>query len=153
MKKTIISFFGLLALMLLQACNIETSDNGHLDGFWQLKQIDNLVDNTSADKRYSSTSWSFQGKLVNLRSVETTVIVVGNFTHENGTLRLSPLYVEDRISEEGDHLIVAGDADYGLECLLPFGFSEVDEVFQVEVLTSSTMVLSSPARRLYFRKY
>ena len=119
MKKTIISFFGLLALMLLQACNIETSDNGHLDGFWQLKQIDNLVDNTSVDKRYSSTSWSFQGKLVNLRSLETPVIVVGNFTHENGTLRLSPLY----------------------------------EVFQVEVLTSSTMVLSSPARRLYFRKY
>ena len=35
--------FVLTICMALVACDIETSGNGDLDGFWQLRQVDTLA--------------------------------------------------------------------------------------------------------------
>ena len=41
-------FFSMMALVMT-GCEIHTSNNGDLDGFWQLRSIDTLSTGASAD--------------------------------------------------------------------------------------------------------
>ena len=57
----------LLSLFLSTSCTLETSDNGDLDGFWQLSLIDTLSSQNSVDMRDSGYFWAVQHNLLILR--------------------------------------------------------------------------------------
>ena len=67
MKKFILYITGCL---LLTSCGIEFSDNGKLDGFWQLMSADTLTNQHTLDLKTSGRTWAFQGlKVTDIREV------------------------------------------------------------------------------------
>ena len=47
-----------IVLMMFAACDIHTSDNGDLDGYWQLRSVDTLSTGCSIPQiRYSADSF------------------------------------------------------------------------------------------------
>ncbi len=64
MKKIIGILFFAVMVFSLSSCEIETSQNGDLDGFWHLEQVDTLATGGTcsfADKRIF---WGCQYKLI-----------------------------------------------------------------------------------------
>ena len=69
MKRFFIYIIGIG--LLLTACDMESSDNGHLDGFWQMtSKTDQYAKRGAVDMRDSGITWAFQGKLLELRDVK-----------------------------------------------------------------------------------
>lgn len=145
MKRFFIYIIGIG--LLLTACDMESSDNGHLDGFWQMTsktdQYSNLWD---VDMRDSGITWAFQGKLLELRDVSYhQKDIVMCFEHSGGTLKVDRPYFVERDSDD----IRITD----VTSLIPYGISHTEEQFKVLELTSSEMILESERFLLKFRKY
>jgi hypothetical protein len=144
MKKTVFILF--LAVAVLTACDLEHSDNGKLDGNWQLTQLDTLSTGGSADMKESNIFWSVEHHLLeckNLHNIEQNVFF--RFEHGEGTLRLyHPISDNKFISDS----IVTSPVT-----LRVFGIQHLDETFLIEKLTSSHMMLRNELYRFHFRKY
>jgi len=134
--------------MLTTACEFHASDNGDLDGFWQLSSVDTLATGGSTDLRYKQLSWSFQGQLVELRDALDYMLagdIIGRFQHEGDHLTLSDFYFSKR--DSGDIKLVDPDS------LRRYGVSRLQQTFQVLQLNSSRMTLQSDSLRLNLRRY
>ena len=130
----------------LTACDVEFSDNGDLDGFWQLCSIDTLETGRTGDVRDKGLTWAFEGKLLEVRDVQKVhQDIILSFSHGNGTLQIFSPYLVYR--EEGDLKIE--DIDF----MRPYGINQLEESFRVLELNSDRMVLESEVVRLSFRKY
>ena len=74
MNKNIASVFVLLMLVLgsvlLNSCEIESSDNGSLDGFWHLESIDTLATGGRSDYSKQRVFWGVQYKLLSVNNYE-----------------------------------------------------------------------------------
>ena len=137
---------SLVSLLLMTACDVETSDNGDLDGFWYLQRMESLA-NSNVDVSTISNQrifWSVQSSLVQLWNLEDQPIIC-QFTHEKGVLTLSNPCLFDRSS--GDTPIT------DVDMLKPYGINEIPATFQVVSLNSENMILESPVLRLYFKKH
>ena len=69
MKKTFLFLAICLAMtMAATSCSdfIETSDNGDLDGYWQLSQVDTLANGVQVDMTSSKVFWGVQGKFLTM---------------------------------------------------------------------------------------
>lgn len=128
---------------MLGSCTLETSDNGDLDGLWQLYSLDSLATGASADMRGSHVFWAVQCQLLEARSRETQVLF--RFNNTGDSLFLSDPYINDRDSSD----IKVTDA----AILAPLGINSLGEHFGIKALGSDKMVLEAPTLRLYFRKY
>ena len=138
--------FTLVAVFAFASCELETSDNGHLDGFWQMRAVDTLSTGGSADTRESGIFWSVQMRL--LEVVDTkgrSDKVFFRFEHTGDSLFLSQPYIDNR--DSGD--IKVTDA----ELLRPYGIFSLEPHFCVRELNGGRMVLESDSLRMYFRKY
>lgn len=132
---------------VLAACNlIETSDNGELDGYWQMARVDTLATGGSCDMTQSHLFWAVQ---VNLLQVSDTRFVLPScllrFEHQGDELRLSNPYLLDRAN--GDKPLT--DANL----LQPYGIGGMEERFTVERLDGKQMRLRSDRLLLYFNRY
>ncbi len=136
----------MLLLVAVTACELEKSDNGKLDGFWQLKTVDTLATAGGCDMRYSGITWAFQGKILELRSaVNVERDYMMRFDHHGDTLTVSSPFVIARDS---------GDIHIDNPALLkPFGIHSTEVHFHILSLSSSAMTLESELLRLSFRKY
>lgn len=142
-----IFIYSLLSVfVMLTACDFEVSNNGDLDGYWQLKQQDTLATGGSTDMRNSGYFWAVQANLLEIRDVQVHQLnILFRFEHKDNKLRLYNPIVDDRIIS--DSLITTPDI------LIPYGLQSIDETFSVEELTSDKMVLSNALYRYHFRKY
>lgn len=131
---------------MMTSCDVETSDNGQLDGFWQLRCADTLSTGGHSDLTGLQMTWSFQGRLLELRDLNgQRTDIVSSFRHDGHTLTLSEPFIVDR--DNGD--ISVDD----VSVMAPYGVNKLDESFTVEHLSGSKMVLKSERLRLSFRKY
>lgn len=128
---------------MLGSCTLETSDNGDLDGLWQLYSLDSLATGASADMRGSHVFWAVQHRLLEARSREMQVLF--RFSNTGDSLLLSDPYINNRDSSD----IKVTDA----AMLAPLGINNLGEHFGIKALSSDKMVLEAPTLRLYFRKY
>lgn len=135
----------LLSLFLSTSCTLETSDNGDLDGFWQLSLIDTLSSQKSVDMRDSGYFWAVQHNLLILRETNHRNEYICNFKHMGDSLIINNPYYYWRDSSD----IKLKDP----ERIRKFGVNNLEEKFKVVNLNSSKMVLESQLLRLYFRKY
>ena len=146
--KRIVYILSIVCLLMMTACDVETSDNGDLDGFWQMTEMHAAYFSSmeGKDMRESGLTWSFQGKLLELRDATGhQQDIVMSFEHKGSELRVyNPYFVE---RDSGD-IKVTNAID-----LLPYGISNTDDTFQVLELSSDKMVLSNPMFMLSFRKY
>lgn len=131
--------------VMMASCELNTSDNGDLDGMWRLAQVDTLatsgVNRMEGEKKY----WMFQYKLLQLEDKAGTMgSVLMRFEQNNGTLRVYDPYWYDR--EDGDRPL--DDPSQ----MAPYGVNALEETFTIEVLDGGRMVLSNGTLRLSFRK-
>lgn len=139
-------FYSLMVAMMLVSCEIQTSSNGDLDGFWQLRAVDTLATGGESDMRGSGIYWAVQKRLLEVQDKNGVYGgVFFRFSHAGDSLLLSDPYVNDRISAD----VKVEDADM----LRPFGVNRLDEGFHIEMLDGGNMVLRSETLRLWFRKY
>jgi hypothetical protein len=146
MKRLLIYIIGVA--LAVTACDIERSDNGDLDGLWQLAAVDTLPQGGTADMRDSQITWGVQGSLLETRvapSEKEGDIIVFRFSHTGDELVLTQPYIYKR--EKGD-IAVENDS-----LLMKFGITRLEEHFKVLELTGSHMQLQSDRLRLHFRKY
>lgn len=133
--------------MLLTSCEIETSDNGDLDGHWHLVRVDTLATGGSSDLSETRVFWGVQMRLIQAVDHDHDSGHYGylfNFEHKGHTLLLYNAHKHERA--EGDLLVE--DA----EILAPLGINSLDDLFTIERLTGDDMVLKDDVLRLWFEK-
>ena len=142
--KKILLFFCLSLIMV--SCEIESSKNGKLDGFWHLTTIDTIATKGHLDVSEKGYFWSVQMHLLQIARQEGgTGLIVFRFENKDNTLRIYDPYANHR--ENGDPKII----DTSITSLM--GINQLDETFKIEKLTSSKMILSSSTLKLYFRRF
>ena len=129
------------------SCELETSGNGDLDGFWHLVQVDTLqtggVNDTSKDLFF----WSFQVNLLELSDRSYHIpTYMARFNHENGQLKVTQPCLYNR--DEGNEMVT----EENVKDISPYGLNALEETFRVEELSGSRMTLSNGTLRLYFKK-
>jgi hypothetical protein len=138
----------MLSVMLV-SCELETSGNKELDGYWQMSQVDTLSTGGVADTREALVYWGVQGKLLQIRFSENGKFLgeglLFRFNRENGMLTLSSPILH--------HLYETDEPISDVELLKPFGIFNLEEVFSIEELNDDVMVLASDTLRLHFRRY
>jgi hypothetical protein len=144
-----------IAMVALGACsNFETSDNGSMDGFWQLTQIDTLETGCSQDVRERLIFWSVQANIIELSDRHTderlgakNEPVFYYFDYSGDSLKLlaepRPIVNNRRIS---DRFAETQDVSY-------YGFENLAMAFRVLRLEETKMTLQSETYRMHFRKY
>ena len=143
MKKWI---FVLLAMMLVSSCDMETSDNGDFDGYWQLASVDTLATGGHTDMRDSLFFWSVQKRVLETRDNRgVRPNVMFRFERTASSLVLSDPIIDKR--DVSDIPVT----DYSI--LVPYGIFDIPETFQVLSLSRSYMQLENKKLRFSFRKY
>ena len=123
----------MVCLMALQsftsACDLHTSNNGDLDGFWQLTSMDTLSTGRSGDMRSQKIFWSVQAHLLEMRDLHDVnpgmchEPILFRFRHEGDCLYLSePIANNRNISDS----VVVNPATVRF-----YGLSRLDETFKV----------------------
>ncbi len=122
------------------------SHNGDLDGLWQATFKEDLQTGEVTDLRDYEASWAFQGAMVQMNA--TTLPpqqVIGKFTLTDKSLLINELCVFTH--HQGDEKLE------DVSALDIFGFSQLEETFQVLELSKNTLRLQSKRAILNFRKY
>lgn len=142
---TMTAVIMLLTAVSLSSCDIETSDNGDLDGMWHLRAVDTIATGGTCDMTDNSIYWNVQTDLMVLEDKSDVYDdIVVRFTLANDTLRLySPQLFYKADSGELDDI----------DKLKPYGLDSEDQSFAVERLDGSRMTLASETLRLYFKKF
>ena len=143
----------LSAVALLASCGlveIEHSENGKLDGYWHLVQVDTLSTGGSLNLRQERFFWIVQGTVFQLFSPDLSdgrgQRYVSHFSYENEKLSFQQFYYDRR--EEGDPILERVDL------LQPFGINQLAaESFNIEELTGGSMTLNGDELRLVFKKH
>ena len=143
----------LSVVALLASCglvDIEHSENGKLDGYWHLVQVDTLSTGGSLDLRQERFFWIVQGTVFQLFSPDLSdgfgQRYVSHFSYENEKISFQQFYYDQRA--EGDPILEKVDL------LQPFGINKLaGDSFDIEELTGGGMTLSGEELRLVFKRH
>ena len=137
--------FLFAALLLLTSCEIEFSNNGKLDGFWQLIAVDTLATQHTSDLKTSGRTWAFQGRLLEMRDTKGGFSdLYFSFEHRGDSLFLDSPYLSDR---DADDIKITD-----VNIVRPYGVNGLKEEFEIENLSNNKLVLRSKTLRLMLRK-
>ena len=132
-------------MFCLSACELETSHNGKLDGWWLLTAVDTLQTGGHANVEAQQCTWAFQGRLLELRDVPgQRGDYLLSFAQHGDDLLLSHPYLSAR--DSGDIAVQTPQP------LHPYGIQTLSEQFLIITIDRQHMVLTSTSLRLYFRK-
>lgn len=142
MKTSLTRFFLIISVIsLMTACHMESSDNGHLDGFWHLVRVDTLSTDTlsivgTSDLSQDYFFWAFQFQLLSVRNTQK-----------------SPEEYFLRFQRQGDELVLFHPFQYvlqgkdapveNIDLLRPFGINDQEERFRIVHLSSRRMMLQN----------
>lgn len=136
---------ALSLLMPLPSCH--KWDNGDLDGFWQLAEVDTLA---TGGHHYMATDqifWAFQGSLVQMEQTGEAYPYIFVFDRTDDQLSLSKGVRNWR--SEGD--IVLQDSD--LVHLAPMGVHSLNATYVIEKNDSRRLILDDGQFRLRFNRF
>ena len=138
--------FLFAALLLLTSCEIEFSNNGKLDGFWQLIAVDTLATQHTSDLKTSGRTWAFQGRLLEMRDTKGGYSdLYFSFEHRGDSLFLDSPYLADR---DVDDIKITD-----VNIVRPYGVNGLKEGFEIESLSNNKLILRSKTLRLLFKKH
>lgn len=137
MKTSLTRFFLIISVIsLMTACHMESSDNGHLDGFWHLVRVDTLSTGGTSDLHQDYFFWAFQFQLLSVRNTQK-----------------SPEEYFLRFQRQGDELVLSDPFQYvlqgkdapveNIDLLRPFGINDQEERFRIVHLSSRRMTLQN----------
>ena len=140
-------------LLLLTSCSIETSDNGKLDGRWQLMELSYLDgSNKKVETKEQLIFWDIQYKLISIHCMtgklheSLTEESLCRFTFTGDSLKLFDFY---RHYREADQKIDDPLTTYFQKT----GINGIKANFAVLHLDRKTMLLQSDYAKLSFRKF
>ena len=140
-------------LLLLTGCSIETSDNGVVDGRWQLMEISYFDgSNRKVETKEQLIFWDIQYKLISIHSMSgklhdsLTEESLCRFNYTKDSLKLSDFY---RHFREADQKIDDPLTTYFQKT----GINGINANFAVLHLDSKSMLLQSDYAKLSFRKF
>lgn len=134
------------ALLLLTSCEIEFSNNGKLDGFWQMIAVDTLATQHTLDLKTSGRTWAFQGRLLEMRDTKGGYSdLYFSFEHRGDSLFLDSPYLSDR---DADDIKITD-----VNIIRPYGVNGLKEGFEIESLSNNKLILCSKTLRLLFKKH
>ena len=137
--------FLFAAFLLLTSCEIEFSNNGKLDGFWQLIAVDTLATQHTSDLKTSGRTWAFQGRLLEMRDTKGGYSdLYFSFEHRGDSLFLDSPYLSDR---DADDIKITD-----VNIVRPYGVNGFKEGFEIESLSNNKLILRSKTLRLMLRK-
>ena len=137
--------FLFAAFLLLTSCEIEFSNNGKLDGFWQLIAVDTLATQHTSDLKTSGRTWAFQGRLLEMRDTKGGYSdLYFSFEHRGDSLFLDSPYLSDR---DADDIKITN-----VNIVRPYGVNGLKEGFEIESLSNNKLILRSKTLRLMLRK-
>ena len=120
----------------MTACHMESSENGHLDGFWHLVRVDTLSTGGTSDLHQDYFFWAFQFQLLSVRNTQK-----------------SPEEYFLRFQRQGDELVLSHPFQYvlqgkdapveNIDLLRPFGINDQEERFRIVHLSSRRMTLQN----------
>lgn len=142
MKRLIL--YAVLLCVTMVSCEIETSNNGDLDGYWQLISIDSIPNGHSTDMKREQVFWAVQCDLLQAVQIGQNQVLF-RFNNTGDSLYLYNPYKSER--EKGDVKVT------DVTLLRPLGINNIEEHFRFVILNHSTMILESQTLRLHFRKY
>lgn len=138
--------FLFAALLLLTSCEIEFSNNGKLDGFWQMIAVDTLATQHTSDLKTSGRTWAFQGRLLEMRDTKGGYSdLYFSFEHRGDSLFLDSPYLSDR---DADDIKITD-----VNIVRPYGVNGLKEGFKIESLSNNKLILRSKTLRLLFKKH
>lgn len=145
--------FGLIFGMC--SCEMETTDNGDLDGYWHLESVDTLATGGVRDYSDQHIFWAVQYKLISISDQETFKDFRGYWARFNQTgdsLILTSLYKNHWHQNQG-----ANGGDIPItemnDTLRRCGINQLVERYRKEKLSASKMVLTTKDLRLKFTKF
>lgn len=144
-----------MCALMMCACTIESSDNGDLDGYWHLEQVDTLATGRVGDYSERRIFWGIEHKLLNVKDVdEGKHGYLFRFEQTYDSLKLSSPYKFNGHEDKGEDGEPGGDIPVeDVEALRPYGVNALEEGFAKEALNGSKMILRSKTLRLYFRRF
>lgn len=154
---TIKSLLATLATtLMLASCNVETSDNGPLDGFWHLERVDTLATGGTTDYSSGYVFWGVQKDLIYIKDSSNSSVGAYylRFNQTQDSLHITKIYLdhghEDNPYHEqgGDIPVEAIDIN-----LRFFGLNALPEHFKKEAINGKRMILSTEKLRLKFKKF
>ena len=137
-------------MMLSTACmELHTSENGQLDGFWQLTQVDTLESGRSEDVSQRMIFWSVQKDLLQMQDRhDMTHAYLGiffHFRHEGDQLTVYDPIIDNRL--------ISDSVVTEVRMLTFYGVYHLEETFRILRLEDKKMTLENERLRMYFRKY
>ena len=138
-----------MASVCLISCDLETSDNGKLDGFWHLERVDTLATGGSLDMTGKKVFWSFQVRLLQLQGGSSSFFF--RFKQDADSLTIFSPYTseghEETLGDGGNKPVTDPSSfrDYGID--------QLETHYKKEALDGSKMILRSRRLRLMFRKF
>lgn len=146
MKKWVIACLMVCAGVCITSCELDTYDNGNLDGYWHLEQIDTLATGGIKDVSNERLFWAIQAKLLMLYNQDLGYNqLVLKFSYNGDRLVLSEPHLYNR--ETGD------EPQTDTSLLAPYGIHALTLDWKVEKLTGSEMILSSNLLRIRLKKF
>ncbi len=149
MAKPIVFLVAVFMALCVVSCDLETSDNGKLDGFWHLERIDTLATGGSLDTSGDKVFWAIQVRLLQLQGGSGSFYF--RFKQDSDSLTIFSPYTNEGHEEtlgEGGNKPVSDPTvlrDYGIDAL--------ETHYKKEALDGSRMILRSRRLRLIFRKF
>ena len=160
----LLNMFGaaLLLFALLTSCEMHSSDNGDLDNWWYLRQIDDLTADTQEDVVAKKVFWGYIGNMMHTEGGGAGRFFF-RFEHSGNTLRIYDARYDAKKS--GDPLLdptVSDDKDKIDNDLPKQGIhlrqnsdGKLEETFTVEHIDGETMTLVNEDNtyRLHFEAW
>lgn len=143
----------LMALASFSSCELESSKNGDLDGFWHLESIDSLASGSTVDLSRQHIFWGVEHKLIAVRESDYgKSSFYFRFAQTSDSLKVTEVYLNHGHQDNGDD---GGDIpqESVTDDLRYYGVNAIPEGFVKEALDGSKMILRSKTLRLRFKKF
>lgn len=156
-KRKCIHFVGativLVALFSFSSCELESSKNGDLDGFWHLESIDSLENGQTVDLSKLHIFWGIEHKLIAVRESDYgKSSFYFRFEQTSDSLKITEVFLNHGHQDNGED---GGDIpqDEVTDDLRYYGVNAIPDGFVKEALNGSKMILKSKTVRLNFKKF
>ena len=146
-KTTAVLFaFAMLLSLTLISCDLDTSSNGKLDGYWRVVSIDTVETGGTMHLDDRLIFWAVQNKLLQFydRELKTRSYI----------LRFEKINSKWRLYEPRYHKAQSEDIDVeNPEAMKIYGMWNTDQTYEILSLGSDKMILESEGIRLNFKRY
>ena len=142
--------FVAISMFAFSSCELESSDNGKLDGFWHLESIDSLENGKTVDMSKLHVFWGIEYKLIAATQCDNnTERMFFRFEQTSDSLKITQAFINHGHQDNGGDIPlteVTNDLRY-------YGINNLPEGFAKEALSGSKMILRSKTLRLKFKKF